>query len=133
MDFHVESRIQFSDIPDDIMHNQISKYLLEDKQINKVFNEKDDYYLLNMLFGKIWDVKYIIPSSYNEYKSTLNLDCIKTYLNTRHDLNCDSLRRRVLNGHCSGGGNSFVIQDTNRARMKNAQSGRLCGGRGRPR
>ena len=45
-----------------------------------------------MLFGKIWDVKYIIPSSYNEYKSTLNLDCIKTYLNTRHDLNCDSLK-----------------------------------------
>ena len=32
MDFHVESRIQFSDIPDDIIHNQISKYLLEDKK-----------------------------------------------------------------------------------------------------
>ena len=77
MDFHVESRTQFSDIPDDIIQNNISKYLLEDKQINKVFNEKDDYYLLNMLFGKIWDVKYIIPSSYNEYKSVLNLDYIK--------------------------------------------------------
>ncbi len=40
-------------------------------------------------------------------------------------------RRRVLNGHCSGGRNSFVIQDTNQARIKNAQWGRLCGGRGR--
>ena len=92
MDSHFEKQTTILDIPDDIMYNHISKYLLEDRQINKVFNEKDDYYLLNMLFGKIWDVKYIIPSSYNEYKSTLNLDCIKTYLNTRHDLNCDSLK-----------------------------------------
>ena len=40
MDFHVESRIQFSDIPDDIIHNQISKYLLEDKKINKIFKKQ---------------------------------------------------------------------------------------------
>ena len=31
----------------------ISKYLLKDKSIDKLFYEKDDYYLLNMLFGKI--------------------------------------------------------------------------------
>ena len=74
------------------MYNHISKYLLEDKQINKVFNEKDDYYLLNMLFGKIWDVKYIIPSSYNEYKSVLNLDYVKNYVNTQNNLNCNSLK-----------------------------------------
>ena len=33
------------DLPDDIIHNQTSKYLLKDKSIDKIFNEKDDYYL----------------------------------------------------------------------------------------
>ena len=41
----------------DILHNQISKYLSKDKSIDKIFNKKDDYYLLNFLCGKIWDVK----------------------------------------------------------------------------
>ena len=44
MDSHFEKQTTILDIPDDIMYNHISKYLLEDKQINKVFNEKDDYY-----------------------------------------------------------------------------------------
>ena len=92
MDSHFENQTTILDLPDDIMYNHISKYLLEDKQINKVFNEKDDYYLLNMLFGKIWDVKYIIPSSYNEYKSVLNLDYVKNYVNTQNNLNCNSLK-----------------------------------------
>ena len=80
------------DLPDDIIHNNITKYLLEDKQINKIFSEKDDYYLLNFLCGKIWDVKYIKPNAWNEYKTNINLDCIKHYLNIRHNLNCDSLK-----------------------------------------
>ena len=42
------------DLPDDIIHNNITKYLLEDKQINKKNSEKDDYYLLNFLCGKIY-------------------------------------------------------------------------------
>jgi hypothetical protein len=66
-------QITFLDLPTDIVHNNIASLLLKDKTINKIFYDKNDYYLLNMLFGKIWDVKYIIPSSYNEYKSTLNL------------------------------------------------------------
>ena len=40
------------DLPDDIIHNNITKYLLEDKQTNKIFSKKDDYYLLNFLCGK---------------------------------------------------------------------------------
>ena len=28
------------DLPDDIIHDNITKYLLEDKQINKIFNKK---------------------------------------------------------------------------------------------
>jgi len=80
------------DLPDDIIHNNITKYLLEDKQINKIFSEKDDYYLLNFLCGKIWDVKYIEPNAWNEYKTNINLDCIIHYLNIRHNLNCESLK-----------------------------------------
>ena len=45
MNSHVENQTTIFDLPYDIMHNCISKYLLEDKQINKIFNEKDDYYL----------------------------------------------------------------------------------------
>ena len=79
-------------MPDDIIHNNIIKYLLEDKQINKIFSKKDDYYLLNFLCGKIWDVKYIEPNTWNEYKTNINLDCIINYLNIRHNLNCESLK-----------------------------------------
>ena len=43
MDFY---QVKFMDLPDDMIHNHISKYLLEDKQINKIFYDKDDYYLL---------------------------------------------------------------------------------------
>ena len=86
-------QITFLDLPTDIIHNQISKYLLEDKTINKIFHDKNDYYLLNFLCGKIWDVKYVEPKFvWNEFKTNINLDCIKTYLNTRHDLNCDRLK-----------------------------------------
>jgi len=36
-----KNKIKFIDLPTDIIQNNISKYLLEDKQINKIFNEKD--------------------------------------------------------------------------------------------
>ena len=79
MDFHVESRIQFSDIPDDIIHNQISKYLLEDKKINKIFHEKDDYYLQMLLFGEIKKLPYVIRYDTNTYK--IQNDVLKSYVN----------------------------------------------------
>ena len=79
MDFHVESRIQFSDIPDDIIHNQISKYLLEDKKINKIFHEKDDYYLQMLLFGEIKKLPYVIRYDTNTYK--IQNDVLKAYVN----------------------------------------------------
>ena len=42
IDFQISASNQTAifDLPNDIMHNCISKYLLEDKQINKIFNEK---------------------------------------------------------------------------------------------
>ena len=39
------NQITVLDLPTDIIHNQISKYLLKDKSIDKIFNKKDDYYL----------------------------------------------------------------------------------------
>ena len=51
------NQITILDLPTDKIHNQISKYLLKDKSIDKIFNKKDYYYLLNFLCGKIWDAK----------------------------------------------------------------------------
>ena len=79
MDFHVESQIQFSDLPDDIIHNQISKYFLEDKQINKIFHEKEDYYLQMLLFGEIKKLPYVIRYDTNTYK--IQNDVLKAYVN----------------------------------------------------
>ena len=66
------------DLPNDIMHNCISKYLLEDKQINKIFNEKDDYYLQILLFGEIKKLPYVIRYKTNTYK--IQNDVLKAYV-----------------------------------------------------
>ena len=79
MDFHVESRIQFSDIPDDIIHNQISKYLLEDKKINKIFHDQEDNELKYVLFGEIKKLPYIVRYERNTYK--VQNDVLKAYVN----------------------------------------------------
>ena len=70
-----------------------------------------------MLFGKIWDVEHLIPSSYNEYKPTLNLDYTKKYVNTNNNLNCNSL---IAYDH-------FIIKmyDDNNNNLDNIN---MCGG-----
>ena len=79
MDSHFEKQTTILDIPDDIIHNQISKYLLEDKQINKIFHEKDDYYLQMLLFGEIKKLPYVIRYETNTYK--IQNDVLKAYVN----------------------------------------------------
>ena len=79
MNSHVENQTTIFDLPNDIMHNCISKYLLEDKQINKIFNEKDDYYLQMHLFGEIKNLPYIISCETNTYK--IQNDVLKAYVN----------------------------------------------------
>ena len=79
MNSHVENQTTIFDLPNDIMHNCISKYLLEDKQINKIFNEKDDYYLQILLFGEIKNLPYIISCETNTYK--IQNDVLKAYVN----------------------------------------------------
>ena len=79
MDSHFENQTTILDLPDDIMYNHISKYLLEDKQINKVFNEKDDYYLQMLLSGEIKKLPYIVR--YEIYKYKIQNDELKAYEN----------------------------------------------------
>ena len=81
IDFQISASNQTTifDLPNDIMHNHISKYLLEDKQINKVFNEKDDYYLQMHLFGEIKNLPYIVMYETNTYK--IQNDVLKAYVN----------------------------------------------------
>ena len=87
-----KNQVKFTDLPTYIIQNNISKYLLEDKQINKIFNEKDDYYLLNLLFGYIPNLKFINPNTWNEYKTNINLDCIKNYINDNYKLSCNKIK-----------------------------------------
>jgi hypothetical protein len=79
MDSHFEKQTTILDIPDDLINNQISKYLLEDKQINKIFHEKDDYYLQMLLFGEIKKLPYVIRYDTNTYK--IQNDVLKAYVN----------------------------------------------------
>ena len=79
MNSHVENQTTILDLPNDIMHNYISKYLLENKQINKIFNEKDDYYLQMLLFGEIKKLPYVVRYDTNAYK--IQNDVLKAYVN----------------------------------------------------
>ena len=72
-------QITFLDLPNDNMHNCISKYFLEDKQINKIFNEKDDYYLQMLLFSEIKKLPYVVRYEINTYK--IQNDVLKSYVN----------------------------------------------------
>ena len=42
--------------------------------------------------GKIWDVKYIGPNTWNEYKTNINLDFIKNYVNSKFNFSCNELK-----------------------------------------
>ena len=46
-------QIKFMDLPVDIIQKNILSYLQNDKTINKIFYDKDDYYLQNLLCGKL--------------------------------------------------------------------------------
>ena len=78
MDFY---QVKFMDLPDDIIHNHISKILLEDnkKTISKIFNEHEDIYLQMLLFGEIKKLPYIIRCDTNTYK--IQNDVLKAYIN----------------------------------------------------
>ena len=97
-----KNQIKFMDLPSDIIQNNVSKYLLEDKQINKIFHNKEDYYLQNLLCGKLEKMDYIKTDEWDEFKTDLNLDSIKEFINinyrcfmkhfnTKNKFNCTSI------------------------------------------
>ena len=79
------NHVNLNELPNDIM-GKISNNLLDknDKRFNKIFNDSKDYKLLKFLFGNNIpsrkQLKYIDPGIYNEYKTNINLDCIKNIL-----------------------------------------------------
>ncbi len=54
-----KNKIKFIDLPTDIIQNNISKYLLEDKQINKIFHNQEDNVLKFILFGNNIELPYM--------------------------------------------------------------------------
>jgi hypothetical protein len=54
-----QKEIKFMDLTTDIIQNNVSKYLLEDKQINKIFHNKEDNELKFILFGNNIDLTYM--------------------------------------------------------------------------
>ena len=79
-----KNKIKFMDLPIDIIQNNILNHLKKDKTINKIFYDKDDYYLQNLLCGKLEKMDYIKTDEWNEFKTDLNLDCVKNCINYNH-------------------------------------------------
>ena len=79
MNSHVENQTTIFDLPNDIMHNCISKYLLEDKKINKIFHDQEDNELKYVLFGEIKKLSYVVRYETNTYK--VQNDVLKAYVN----------------------------------------------------
>ena len=46
--------------------------------------------------GKIWDVKYIGPNTWNKYKTNINLDYFKDYINDKYKLSCNKMKVMYL-------------------------------------
>jgi hydroxymethylpyrimidine pyrophosphatase-like HAD family hydrolase len=79
-----KNKIKFIDLPTDIIQNNIFNHLKKDKTINKIFYDKDDYYLQNLLCGKLEKMNYIKTNEWDEFKTDLNLDPIKEFININH-------------------------------------------------
>jgi hypothetical protein len=75
-----KNKIKFIDLPTDIIQNNISKYLLEDKQINKIFHNKEDNELKYILFGNNIELPYMNIYSI-ENKMEVKNDELMKYVN----------------------------------------------------
>ena len=75
-----KNQVKFIDLPSDIIYNNISKYLLEDKQINKIFQIKEDNELKFILFGNNIELPYMNIYSI-ENKMEVKNDELMKYVN----------------------------------------------------
>ena len=96
------NQVKFMDLHIDIIQNNIFNHLKTDKTINKIFYDKDDYYLQNLLCGKLEKMDYIKTDEWDEFKTDLNLEPIKKFINinyrcfmkhfnTKNRFNCTSI------------------------------------------
>jgi hypothetical protein len=92
-----KNQVKFMDLPIDIIQNNILNHLKKDKTINKIFYDKDDYYLQNLLCGKLEKMDYIKTDEWNEFKTDLNLDPIKEFININHRCFMKYLNTNKLN------------------------------------
>ena len=76
-----KNQVKFIDLPTYIIQNNILNHLKTDKTINRLFYDKDDYYLQNLLCGKLEKMDYIKTDEWDEFKTDLNLDRIKEFIN----------------------------------------------------
>jgi hypothetical protein len=79
-----KKQIKFMNLPVDLIQNNILNNLKKDKTINKIFYDKDDYYIQNLLRGKLEQMDYIKTDAWDEFKTDLNLDPIKEFININH-------------------------------------------------
>ncbi len=81
-----KNHVYLHELSNDIME-KINNNLLDknDKRLIYIYNDSKDYELLKILFGNNISSrkpsKCIDPDIYNEYKTNINLDCIKEYIN----------------------------------------------------
>ena len=76
-------QIKFMDLPIDIIQNNILNHLKKTKLLINIY-DNNDYYLQNLLCGKLEKMNYIKPYEWNEYETDLNLDCVKNCINYNH-------------------------------------------------
>ncbi len=80
------NHVYLHELPNDLLEKINNNWLdKNDKRFNKIFHDSKDYKLLKILFGNNISsrkqLKYIGPDIYNKYKTNINLDCIKEYIN----------------------------------------------------
>ena len=75
-----KNKTKFTDIPTDIIYNNIAYHLLKDKTINKIFHEHDDKELKFLLFGNNIELPYMNIHSI-ENKMEVKNDELMKYVN----------------------------------------------------
>ena len=88
------NKINFLDLPIDIIHNKIASHLLKDKTINKIFHEHDDNELKYILFGKNIELPYMNIYNFDNKIKVKNDDLLK-YVN--YILNQKNINKIVKN------------------------------------
>ncbi len=75
------NQVKFIDLPTYIIQNNILNHLKTDKLLINYFMIKMTIFLQNLLCGKLEKMDYIKTDEWDEFKTDLNLDPIKKFIN----------------------------------------------------